>query len=172
MELFLLGRRLMVIADTALPQGKGTTSLRLVLIDVAYHPNSSISEITERTRFPQSLVSLSVAKLRDIGVVETASDPADGRRTLVRATRGMSERAEQRGGTPIETVIAKQLGPEHEDQIGEALAALDVLARLLTPEVTSQGVRSATESDEESRSNRSSGRSIAVGRQPSPQGVH
>ncbi len=143
MELFLLGRRLMQIAERVLPQGEGATSLRLVLIDVAYHPGSSISEITERTGFPQSLVSLSVAKLRDIGVVETAPDPEDHRRTLVHTTEQMTARAQERGSSSIKTVIVNHLGPENEDQVAEALAALDVLARLLIPEVTADGVRSA-----------------------------
>lgn len=139
MELFLLGRRLMQVAERALPQGKTTASLRLVLIDVAYHPGSSISEITERTGFPQSLVSLSVAKLRDIGMVETAPDPVDRRRTLVHTTERMIEQAQRRGGSRIDGAIIDQLGPEHEDQAGEALAALDLLARLLTPEVQTGG---------------------------------
>lgn len=152
MQLFLLGRRLMQIAEEVLPQGKVTTSLRLVVIDVAYHPDSSISEITERTKFPQSLVSTTVAKLRDLGVVKTAPDPADHRRTLVRATARLMQRGEQRGGSPIEGVLATQLGPEHEDQVGEALAALDLLSHLLTPEVTPAGAPSPTGGHEESRS--------------------
>ena len=143
MQLFLLGRRLMQIAETALPQGKVAASLRLVLIDIAYHPGSSISEITERTGFPQSLVSMSVAKLRDLGIVATEPDPADRRRTLARPTSRMEERGRQRGSAPIEAAIARQLEPEHEDRVDEALAALDVLARLLTPEVTAEGIRSA-----------------------------
>ena len=163
-ELFLLGRRLMEIAEGLLPQGKATTSLRLVLIDVAYHPGSAISEITERTGFPQSLVSLSVAKLRAIGVVETAADPADRRRTLVHATEQMTARSQERAGSSIETAILAQLGPEHEDQVAEALAALDVLARLLTPEVTADGLRSAGEADERSSSHQPSRGPVAAGR--------
>lgn len=163
MQLFLLGRRLMQIAEELLPQAKVATSLRLVAIDVAYHPDSSISEITERTKFPQSLVSMTVAKLRDLDVVQTAPDPADHRRTLVRATGQMRARAQERGGSPIESVLVKQLGPEHEAQAGAALAALDVLARLLTPEVTAEGVSSATEDYDESPSHRPS-QTVATGR--------
>jgi DNA-binding MarR family transcriptional regulator len=161
MELFLLGRRLMEIAERLLPQGKATTSLRLVLIDVAYHPATAISEITERTGFPQSLVSLSVAKLREIGVVETAPDPVDRRRTLVHTTEQMRSRAQKRAGSSIETAILAQLGPENEDQVGEALAALDVLARLLTPEVMTDGLRSAGEADERSASHEPSRAPVA-----------
>lgn len=153
-QLFLLGRKLMRIAEEVLPQGKVTTSLRLVVIDIAYHPDSSITEITERTAFPQSLVSMTVAKLRDLGLVETAPDPADRRRTLVRTTPRMVQRGEQRGSSPIEAVLAKHLGPEHDDELAEVLAALEVLARLLTPEVTPAGTPSPTGGREESLSGR------------------
>lgn len=163
MQLFLLGRRLMLIAETGLPRGKVAASLRLVLIDIAYHPGSSISEITERTGFPQSLVSISVAKLRDLGIVETGPDPADRRRTLVRPTARMGERARTRGSSPIEAAIAEQLGPEHQDQLGEVLGALDVLARVLTPEVTADGMRSAAEDDADRGSHRRARRSVAAG---------
>lgn len=162
MQLFLLGRRLMQIAETGLPRGKVAASLRLVLIDIAYHPGSSISEITERTGFPQSLVSMSVAKLRELGIVHTEPDPADRRRTLVRPTPRMGERARERGSSPIEAAIANQLGPEHEDQLGEVLTALDVLAGVLTPEVTTDGMRSAAEDDAERSSHHRSRRSAAA----------
>jgi DNA-binding MarR family transcriptional regulator len=134
-ELFLLGRKLMQIAEGSLPQGRIATSVRLVLADVAYHPNSSITEITERTGFPQSLVSTAVAKLRALGVVESERDPCDGRRTLVRATPRMEERAERAGATSIDPVLAELAG-EHRERVPEAVAALELLAGLLTPELS------------------------------------
>jgi DNA-binding MarR family transcriptional regulator len=134
-ELFLLGRKLMQIAEGSLPQGKIATSVRLVLADVAYHPNSSISEITERTGFPQSLVSTAVAKLRALGVVESERDPGDGRRTLVRATPQMGKRAERVGATSIDAALAEVAG-EHRDRVPETIAALELLAGLLTPELS------------------------------------
>src|SRR5271155_3375243 len=90
MSLYLLGRKLMQIAEGMLPTGRKLTSARLVFVDVAYHPNSSISEITERTGFPQSLVSTAVAKLRDLGLLATDPDPVDRRRTLVRTTPALN----------------------------------------------------------------------------------
>jgi DNA-binding MarR family transcriptional regulator len=135
MGLFLLGRKLMQIAESGLPQGKITTSVRLVLADVAYHPGSSITEITERTGFPQSLVSLAVAKLREVGIVESEPDPSDRRRTLVRTTAALEER-QQRADTPsIEALVAKELPAEQQKLVLDAGAALDLLARLLIPEV-------------------------------------
>jgi DNA-binding transcriptional ArsR family regulator len=132
-DLFLLSRRLMQIAESALPSaGKGATSLRFVLIDIANHPGSSISEITERTGFPQSLVSMTVAKLRDLEVVETEPDPADRRRTLVRPAAGMTQRAEQGpGGVSVDDAVADALAQEDRGELTEVHAALELLARLL-----------------------------------------
>ncbi|MGD0606441.1 MAG: helix-turn-helix domain-containing protein [Streptosporangiaceae bacterium] len=135
MALFLLGRKLMQIAEGALPKGPAT-SVRLVFADVAYHPNSSITEITERTGFPQSLVSAAVAKLRAAGLLESGPDPLDRRRTLVRTTPALNSVAEE-GLAPmsINDILANELALDDQEQVPGALAALDLLARLLTPEV-------------------------------------
>lgn len=133
--LFLLGHRLMRIAEGVLPKGHATTSVRLVLIDVAYHPNSSITEITERTGFPQSLVSTAVVKLREVGVLESGPDPLDRRRTLVRTTPALETTTKGLSSVSISDALAKELAAEDKDQVTEAVAALDLLARLLTPEV-------------------------------------
>jgi len=125
----------MQVAESALPRGGAATSVRLVVIDVAYHPNSSISEITERTGFPQSLVSAAVARLREFGVLETGPDPSDRRRTLVRTTPALREIGQQAGQFSLEAVLASWLTPEQQGELAEAVAALELLARLLTPEV-------------------------------------
>jgi DNA-binding MarR family transcriptional regulator len=137
-DLFLLSRRLMQIAESVLPSGgKGATSARFVMIDIAYHPGSSISEITERTGFPQSLVSLSVAKLRELGVVETEPDPADRRRTLVRPTARMTERATQGpGGVSVDAAIAEALDAGDREASQDVQAALELLARVLVRDPT------------------------------------
>jgi DNA-binding MarR family transcriptional regulator len=133
--LFLLGRRLMQIAEGVLPEGSAATSVRLVLIDVAYHPNSSITEITERTGFPQSLVSTAVARLREVGVVESGPDPLDRRRTLVRTTPALETVGRRFDEVSISDALARELAVEDQDQVTAAVAALELLARLLTPEV-------------------------------------
>jgi DNA-binding MarR family transcriptional regulator len=125
----------MRIAEGVLPKGHATTSVRLVLIDVAYHPNSSITEITERTGFPQSLVSTAVVKLREVGVLESGPDPLDRRRTLVRTTPALETTTKGLSSVSISDALAKELAAEDKDQVTEAVAALDLLARLLTPEV-------------------------------------
>jgi DNA-binding MarR family transcriptional regulator len=126
----------MNVAERALPKGVINTSVRLVLIDIAYHPDSSISEITERTGFPQSHVSQSVAKLRELGVLETSFDPADRRRTLVRPTPALAQRQARAGAaTPLEEVLASELDEAQHGQLGEAVAAIELLAGLFTPDV-------------------------------------
>jgi len=134
MALFLLGRKLMQIAEQALPEGPAT-SVRLIFADVAYHPDSSITEITERTGFPQSLVSTAVAKLREAGFLESGPDPLDRRRTLVRTTPALNSVAEGLTPMSVDDILAKELALDDQEQVPDALAALGLLARLLTPEV-------------------------------------
>jgi hypothetical protein len=144
-ELFLLGRKLMKLGEEAIPPsplaaGGVSTSVRLVMADIAYHPGSSVSEITERTGFPQSLVSLSVAKLRDFGAVLTGPDPADRRRTLVRPAEGVVRKGGTRhSAVPIDETIAKAIGADAQDRLPDALAALELLGQLIIPEVYGLG---------------------------------
>ena len=49
--------------------------------------------------------------------------------------RAMGERAERAGATSIDPVLAELAG-EHRDRVPEALAALELLAGLLTPELS------------------------------------
>jgi MarR family len=146
-ELFLLGRKLMKLGEEAIPPssraqaaGGVPTSVRLVMADIAYHPASSVSEITERTGFPQSLVSMSVARLRDFGAVVTEPDPADRRRTLVRPAGGTARGGgTQHSAVPIDQTIAKAIGAEAQHRLPEALAALELLGELIIPEVYGLG---------------------------------
>jgi DNA-binding MarR family transcriptional regulator len=143
MSLFLLGRKLMQIAEGALPKGKTAQSGRLVFVDVAYHPNSSISEITERTGFPQSLVSTAVARLREMGLLESGPDPFDRRRTLVRTTPVLQAIQGRLGLISIDDFLAKELAAEDRAELTDVIAAIDLLSRLLTPEVLSDEELSA-----------------------------
>lgn len=141
-DLFLLGRTLMNVAERALPTGTINTSVRLVLIDVAYHPGSSISQITERTGFPQSHVSQSVARLRELGVLETIVDPSDRRRTLVSSTPALAQHQARAGAaTPLPEVLAASLEEAQHRQLGDAVAAIELLAALFTPEVLQDASR-------------------------------
>jgi hypothetical protein len=148
-ELFLLGRKLMKLGEEAIPPSPRaaegvSTSVRLVMADIAYHPGSSVSEITERTGFPQSLVSLSVARLRDFGAVVTEPDPADRRRTLVRPALGVVRNGgTQHSAVPVDETIAKAIGAEAQDRLPEALAALELLGQLIIPEIYGLGPKPA-----------------------------
>jgi hypothetical protein len=139
-ELFHLGRKLMKLSEQAMPpsrlgNGDLATTVRLVGIDVMTHPGSSVSEITERTGFPQSQVSLSVARLRELGALVTAPDPADRRRTLVRPIEGLMEKGMRYAAVPVDQTIAEAIGAQDRDRLPDALAALELLGRLITPEI-------------------------------------
>jgi DNA-binding MarR family transcriptional regulator len=138
LELYLLGRKLMKLGEEALPPSgldDMGASVRSVLTDVFSHPGSSVSEIKDRTGFLQSHVSSSVARLRDLGVLVTAPDPADRRRTLVRPAEGMVQKAVRRAASSVDTTLAEAIGPDAQDRLPEVLAALDLLGELVMPQV-------------------------------------
>jgi DNA-binding MarR family transcriptional regulator len=141
-DLFRLGRRIMRLGVQAMPSGGFRDlpiSVRVVLVDVHEHPGTTIGQIVERTGFPQSHVSQAVARLRDDGLLETSVDPADRRRTLVAPSAERVARADR--GHPdlepiddiLEAALVERLGPGGAGHVAELAAALDVLARLLTP---------------------------------------
>ena len=143
----MLGRKLMKIADSELPMPDGNrppTTLRMVVLDVAENPGSSIGEITERTGFPQSLVSTSVKRLRKYGVLETYTDPQDGRRTLVRV---MEEFAQARAAQPMPSVdepLAEAIGPVTTKEREQIQSALELLAKRLTPHMSQRHTQNQT----------------------------
>ncbi|MFJ3901621.1 MarR family winged helix-turn-helix transcriptional regulator [Streptomyces sp. NPDC090025] len=139
-QLFLLGRALMKLGEEALPEppGDGAArqpgSNRVVLVvasDIAAHRDTTVGEIATRTGLPQSQVSTAVARLKEAGSVETAPDPADRRRTLVRQAGEVSTRVAEVRATSIERQLAAALGTDDPDSLGEVTAALDLLARRL-----------------------------------------
>ena len=138
-ELFLLGRKLMKLGEEAIPPSRlddeVATTARLVMIDVLGHPGSSVREITERTGFPQSQVSLSVAKLRELGAAVTMLDPADRRRTLVRPAEGMPKRGIRHASVSADRTITDAIAAEARGRLHEVLAALELLSELMIPEI-------------------------------------
>lgn len=132
-DLFVLGRRLMKLAEEGLP-GKGVNnSVRLVLIDIGAHPGSSISEITARTGYPQSHVSTSVGRLREFGAVRTEADPGDRRRTLVWIVPEAIERARSRVISTVDDAIGRALGNPPAAEVAEVVGALEMLAERFEP---------------------------------------
>jgi DNA-binding MarR family transcriptional regulator len=140
-ELYRLGRRLIRLGVKAIPPGgfrELPTSVRMVLVDVIEHPDTTITQIVERTGFPQSHVSSAVARLRDAGVLTTAADPNDRRRTLVAPSQEHMTRVKEKNRDlePIDPLIESALidaSTFSDENLREALAALEVLARLFDP---------------------------------------
>jgi DNA-binding MarR family transcriptional regulator len=148
-ELIILGRQLTKIGTSAMRSG-GTApddgsaprhgrepeipaGLSMVGADVFAHPATSITEIAARTGLRQSYVSDSVARLRDQGVVETAPDPADRRRTLVRLVPGHPHRVASAAAAPVEEALAQALGNPDPAALAGIIATLAELARRLRP---------------------------------------
>ena len=137
LELLVLGRTLMKIGGGALPSLTGEplpTSVRSVLVDVAQHPGSSVTEITARTGQPQSAVSAAVARLQEAGAILTEPDPRDRRRTLARTNPAAGGKLLVITGAPIDAALLDALADP--DALPEVKAALDTLRRHLTPRPT------------------------------------
>jgi DNA-binding MarR family transcriptional regulator len=137
-EVYLLGRKLMKIAESAFaadqPGGGLPTSVRMVLVDISGHPGSSIGEITARTGFPQSHVSASVARLREQGVLETSVDAVDGRRTLVSMADSFRDRLATRAPVPIDAALAAELASPDRENLAQVIDALDAVAERIIPQ--------------------------------------
>lgn len=105
---------------------------RAVLRDVSAHPDSSIRDITARTGLPQSYVSEWVARFREHGVLQSKTDPADGRRTLVRVSAGHRQTVAERGSVPVDAALAYALGAT-DAEAARIIETLADLARRLEP---------------------------------------
>jgi DNA-binding MarR family transcriptional regulator len=131
-QLHRLGKRLIELSaqvtgeagDLSLTPGQAA-----VLEDVIKHAASSISEIHQRTGFVQSHVSASVSRLKARGLVETETDPSDGRRTRVYVTDAAMQAIARRAARSIHQVIGRSIGgPEQAHRTTELLEELaDIL---------------------------------------------
>jgi DNA-binding MarR family transcriptional regulator len=146
LDLIMLGRQLSRIGTAVLqgrpldepagqptgPAGAGpgrmAAGAQLVLRDVLAHPGSSIRDITTRTGLPQSYVSQTVARLGAAGMTQTSSDPADGRRTLVRVSGAHLERVARQSARGADAVLLAALGDIDDAQAREVLRVLADLA--------------------------------------------
>src|ERR1700728_3132686 len=132
-DLLLLGRRLMKLAEEGLPGQGVNNSVRFVLLDIAANPGSSISEITTRTGVPQSQVSTSVIRLRQVGIVRTEIDPRDRRRTLVSVVPEALQRAHSRITSTADAAIGRALGNPPAVEVAEVIGAVEMVAERLGP---------------------------------------
>jgi len=136
-ELFLLGRRLMKIAESALPD-VGASSARnrttlLVASDIAGHPGSTVGEIAVRSGLPQSAVSQAVGRLVKAGSVVSEPDPADGRRTLLRHAGETSERVAEIRATSIRPALKAATDGADAASLDVIESALQQLSTALRP---------------------------------------
>jgi DNA-binding MarR family transcriptional regulator len=137
LELIQLGRRLARIGEQVL-RGAGDGPApplgpSMVLQDVFAHPGSSVTDITERTGFPQSYVSESVARLRDQGLLVTEVDPADRRRTLVRTSPEHLRRVARKGSASVDDALAEAFGESDAASVEALVSTLSEMAERLLP---------------------------------------
>lgn len=118
------------------PAGTPATppGVRLILMDVKAAPGSSIGEVAIRTGLPQSYVSASVTRLREQGIFETESDPADGRRTLVRLSADAPRRVARAGSVSVDARLLAAYGTGDAQADQTLIDTLETLARRLQEE--------------------------------------
>lgn len=103
--------------------------------DIAHHEKASVGEIAARTGLAQSLVSRTVAKLRDAGVVVPERDPDDGRRVLISIAPGIRMGLfRSRARRPVEPALRGRYPESSESEIARVVALLTDLADILTGE--------------------------------------
>ncbi|GAB7184023.1 MarR family protein [Kitasatospora sp. Ki12] len=133
-QLLRLGKRLTDLGRAMVTDAASahlTAGELAVVSDVYRHPATSVQEIRARTGFAQSHVSVSVARLREGGLLDATADPADGRRTLLTVSDRARNAVRARAAQPAEPVIAKAV-PD-PDQARRVTELLDELAALLLP---------------------------------------
>ncbi|MEV4396304.1 helix-turn-helix domain-containing protein [Nonomuraea sp. NPDC049607] len=128
-----LGRRLVELSKTAAGETKGpplTPGEEAVFEDALRHPGSTVGEIQARTGFVQSHVSASVARMRERGLVRTAPDPDDGRRTQVTVTEPALNAVHRRAARPVAEAVRAAVGDDPE-RAARVVALLEELETLL-----------------------------------------
>lgn len=133
--LHLLARHLRALAlQSSGIEGEATPSLsELVIVeDVAHHPGTPIGEIARRVGLAQSLVSKTVAELREAAILTSQPDVTDGRRVLVSLVPETLESVlKPRGKRPIETAVAQAYPALNAAQRGRVQELLEELAALM-----------------------------------------
>lgn len=124
--------REVALAATANRGQRGVPVGHLAIVeDVATHHGASVGEIAERTGLAQSLVSRTVASMRDAGVLRTEPDPADARRVRVSVDPKARRMFRSRGARPVAPAL-RDLRPDASSKdLRRAETLLDELASLL-----------------------------------------
>ncbi|MFF8769460.1 MarR family winged helix-turn-helix transcriptional regulator [Kitasatospora sp. NPDC015120] len=133
-QLLRLGKRLTELGREMIidPASEHLTPGEIAVVaDVYRHPATSARDIQVRTGFAQSHVSVSVARLRERGLLDAAADPGDGRRTLLTVSDVARRAIREHVARPAGPLIAKAVpDPERARRVTELL---DELAALLLP---------------------------------------
>lgn len=133
-RLYRLIRQLRTLAGAATGSDSASASSPSVIAvveDLARHPDSSITEIVGRTGLVQSMVSTAVAQLRTDGVLRTAPDPRDRRRTLVSMAPAAAAAPLPCAGRTVDDAL-RDVRPElDENRRAEVVHHLERIAALL-----------------------------------------
>lgn len=130
-QLNRLGRRLIEVSraisrdpdDLELTAGQ-----EAVLEDVLRYPASTVTQIHSRTGFTQSHVSASVARLRELGLLDGAMDPTDRRRIRLRASGSTAHVVARRARRSVDAhVVATASSLEEGSAVLELLEQLGEL---------------------------------------------
>lgn len=131
-ELFRVARLLREVAlAAARDPGEPPPPPGLVAIaaDIADHDGTSVGEIAARTGLAQSLVSKTVARLRDAGVVDVGKDATDRRRTRVAISgTARSQLFATRGERAVTGALHDRFPGLSVERVAEVDALLDQLA--------------------------------------------
>jgi DNA-binding MarR family transcriptional regulator len=131
-----------VALDATADPGEAPVSAGDVAIaeDIAHHEKPSVGEIVARTGLAQSLVSRTVAKFHDAGVVVTERDPDDGRRVLISIAPDIRTGLfRARARRPVEPALRSRYPDLSEAETARVIALLTELADMLTDERGSGG---------------------------------
>lgn len=128
-QLNRLGRRLVEVSRAISREPDDlvlTAGQEAVLEDVLRHPASTVTQIHSRSGFTQSHVSASVARLRELGLLDGAMDSTDRRRTRLRASGSTAQAIARRARRSVDAqVVAAASSPQ------EGSAVLELLEQLL-----------------------------------------
>lgn len=103
-----------------------------VVEDLARHEATTVGEVARRTGLAQSLVSTTVAGLREAGVVTARTDAGDRRRILVTLADDARSQMLSRSGRPVADVLRTVVQAASPDVDGTVLdASTAELERLL-----------------------------------------
>lgn len=132
-QLHRLARRLreVALAITSEVDEERVSAGELAIVeDVAAHPRAAVGEIAARTGLAQSLVSRTVATMREAGIFVTTPDAADRRRSLVSIPPAQMAGFRDRAMRPLAPELARALAHRTPAERARAEALLDELAAL------------------------------------------